>query len=257
MAEGKPQYIDLESLLENQRMGSVRLEIWNTDDRSFIVLKGEVPPSVYCSVGSTAPHVISGPNRQPLLPLSDRNHTFDKWLSRSVHEPIKPVEVTRQYEETKVRTHALSLKYLDSRRAANMADSSESDSGEPSRKRPKLGDEGRSTNRRDLYSSLSGSISPPPLRRKAAAAAQSPKIVPSPFQLTSIRDLPASSNVDAVSLTDILGDPLIAECWEFNYLHNVDFLMDAFDEDVRDLVQVHIIHGFWKNEDSQRLNLKV
>jgi tyrosyl-DNA phosphodiesterase 1 len=81
--------------------------------------------------------------------------------------------------------------------------------------------------------------------------------MPSPFQLSSIRDLPASSNVDAVSLKDVLGDPLISECWEFNYLHNLDFLMDAFDEDVRDLVKVHVIHGFWKNEDASRLNLKV
>jgi tyrosyl-DNA phosphodiesterase-1 len=63
--------------------------------------------------------------------------------------------------------------------------------------------------------------------------------------------------VDAVSLKDILGDPLIAECWEFNYLHNLDFLMDAFDEDVRNLVKVHVIHGFWKNEDPSRLHLKV
>jgi hypothetical protein len=33
--------------------------------------------------------------------------------------------------------------------------------------------------------------------------------------------------------------------------------MDAFDGDVRDLVKVHVIHGFWKNEDPARLRLKV
>ncbi|TGO58128.1 hypothetical protein BCON_0058g00100 [Botryotinia convoluta] len=77
----------------------------------------------------------------------------------------------------------------------------------------------------------------------------------SPFQLTTIRDLPASSNVDAVSLKDVLGDPLISECWEFNYLHNLDFLMEQFDEDVRNLVRVNVIHGFWKREDQSRLNL--
>jgi tyrosyl-DNA phosphodiesterase-1 len=63
--------------------------------------------------------------------------------------------------------------------------------------------------------------------------------------------------MDAVSLKDILGDPLISECWEFNYLHNLDYLMEAFDDDVRDLVKVHVVHGFWKNGDQQRLNLKV
>jgi tyrosyl-DNA phosphodiesterase 1 len=79
----------------------------------------------------------------------------------------------------------------------------------------------------------------------------------SPFQLTRITDLPPALNVDTVSLKDILGDPLISECWEFNYLHNLDFLMDAFDEDIRDLVKVHVIHGFWKQEDASRRNLMV
>lgn len=83
------------------------------------------------------------------------------------------------------------------------------------------------------------------------------KVVKSPFQLTSIRDLPASSNVDTVSLKDILGDPLISECWEFNYLHNLDFLMEQFDEDVRKLVKVNVIHGFWKRDNQSRINLEV
>ncbi|TVY60695.1 putative tyrosyl-DNA phosphodiesterase [Lachnellula suecica] len=107
----------------------------------------------------------------------------------------------------------------------------------------------------DLPRTLLSSVSPPPLRRVRETPA--PKIMKSPFQLTWIRDLPAASNVDAVSLKDILGDPLISECWEFNYLHDLDFLMDAFDEDVRDLVKVHVIHGFWKQEDSSRQNLKL
>jgi tyrosyl-DNA phosphodiesterase-1 len=64
-------------------------------------------------------------------------------------------------------------------------------------------------------------------------------------------------NQDTVSLKDILGDPLISECWEFNYLHDIDFLMKAFDEDVRDLVKVHVVHGFWKREDPNRLALQV
>ena len=126
---------------------------------------------------------------------------------------------------------------------------------ERSRKRQKLnkGDDDPQTDQSHLPRTLFSSISPPPLRR----ALQSPKIMKSPFQLTLIQDLPESSNVDAVSLKDILGDPLIAECWEFNYLHDLDFLMDAFDEDVRNLVKVHVIHGFWKQEDTSRQNLKV
>lgn len=79
----------------------------------------------------------------------------------------------------------------------------------------------------------------------------------SPFHLTWVQDLPNAANTDAVTLKDLLGDPLIAECWEFNYLHDIDFLMAAFDQDTKDLVQVHLVHGFWKKEDESRLMLQV
>jgi tyrosyl-DNA phosphodiesterase-1 len=54
---------------------------------------------------------------------------------------------------------------------------------------------------------------------------QKARFLPSPVQLTRIRDLPASSNVDTVRLTDILSDPLIKELWNFNYLFDLDFVM--------------------------------
>jgi tyrosyl-DNA phosphodiesterase-1 len=139
-------------------------------------------------------------------------------------------------------------------------------SNEPSRKRRRLSTEEDDKNssetgrRRSTRSSLLRPISPPPLRRNALSQSkqdQTFKAMSSPFQLTRIRDLPESSNVDTISLKDILGDPLIAECWEFNYLHDLDFLMDAFDEDVRGMVKVHVVHGFWKNDDQSRLDLKV
>ncbi|RYP48901.1 hypothetical protein DL768_005263 [Monosporascus sp. mg162] len=101
--------------------------------------------------------------------------------------------------------------------------------------------------------SLSRAVSPPTRRKKEAAERV---LIPSPFRLTTIRDLPQESNTDAVSLGDLLGDPLIAECWEFNYLHDVDFLMSHFDEDTRSLTKVHIVHGFWKREDPNRLFLE-
>lgn len=105
-----------------------------------------------------------------------------------------------------------------------------------------------------------GTESPAPANASSSSQPHhepSNRIFSSPFQLTWIQDLPDAANTDAVTLRDLLGDPLIAECWEFNYLHDIDFLMAAFDEDVRDLVQVHLIHGFWKNEDSSRLMLQV
>jgi hypothetical protein len=99
--------------------------------------------------------------------------------------------------------------------------------------------------------SLSRPISPPRKRQKEASA------ISSPWQLTWIRDLPEELNRDAVTLKDLLGDPLIAECWEFNYLHDIRFLMDAFDPDTRHLVKVHVVHGFWKQEDAKRQILMV
>lgn len=85
----------------------------------------------------------------------------------------------------------------------------------------------------------------------------SSRVISSHFHLTWVQDLPEASNADAVTLRDILGDPLIAECWNFNYLHDLDFIMAAFDQDVRDLVQLHLVHGFWKKEDASRLMLQV
>lgn len=49
--------------------------------------------------------------------------------------------------------------------------------------------------------------------------------VSSPFQLTRIQDLGPHQNVDVVRLGDILGNPMIRECWNFNFLHDVDFVM--------------------------------
>lgn len=157
---------------------------------------------------------------------------------------------------------------------------------EPAAKRRRLSNHGRDEDTKEdgtgsLPRSLSHSISPPPRKRRAqnspactvearaeearatATLASSEtseagvQTFSSPFQLTWIRDLPESANKDAVTLRDLLGDPLIAECWEFNYLHDVDFLMAAFDEDVRSSVQVHLVHGFWKKEDPSRLMLEV
>ena len=54
---------------------------------------------------------------------------------------------------------------------------------------------------------------------------QSSTLVPSPIQLNFVEQLPASSNVDCVSLGSILGDPMIKECWLFNYLFDLNFVM--------------------------------
>ncbi|KAI0099018.1 tyrosyl-DNA phosphodiesterase [Nemania sp. FL0031] len=98
--------------------------------------------------------------------------------------------------------------------------------------------------------SLSRPISPPSVKRVRTRAR-----IASPFRLTSIRDLSGDENNGAISLNDLIGDPLIAELWDFNYLHDIDFLMNHLDEDTRALTKVHVIHGFWKREDQNRLIL--
>lgn len=86
-------------------------------------------------------------------------------------------------------------------------------------------------------------------------APKAPSKPRSPFQLTRIRDLPPDLNHDTVTLPDLIGDPLLSECWEFNYLHSIAFLLSALDPAVRPLVNLHIIHGFWKRADPRRAAL--
>jgi tyrosyl-DNA phosphodiesterase-1 len=51
------------------------------------------------------------------------------------------------------------------------------------------------------------------------------RTITSPVQLTRIAGLGAHHNIDAVGLGDLLGDPLIKECWNFNFLFDIDFVM--------------------------------
>lgn len=112
----------------------------------------------------------------------------------------------------------------------------------------------------DLNQITTETISPPPLARNKGKETQQQKqhtiTESSPFQLTKIRDLPTSSNVDTVTLSDILGDPLIKEQWQFNFLLDIDFIMSHLDEDVRDTVQTKIIHGFHDKTSLSRINLE-
>lgn len=81
------------------------------------------------------------------------------------------------------------------------------------------------------------------------------KLLPSPVQLIPVEDLPNTLNIDTISLKDILGNPLIKECWIFNYCIDVDFIMSQFDRDIRDLVQVKIVHGSWRKDDSNKIQI--
>lgn len=81
------------------------------------------------------------------------------------------------------------------------------------------------------------------------------KFIASPVQLTRVKNLGSAQNTGTVGLKDILGDPLIKECWNFNFLFDLDFVMQHFDSDVRGMVKVKIVHGFWKRDDNRRIGL--
>ncbi|OBT54859.1 hypothetical protein VE04_03762 [Pseudogymnoascus sp. 24MN13] len=109
-------------------------------------------------------------------------------------------------------------------------------------------------------SSLRASISPPRPRITQSRESSNgtprqdePEIAPgslisSPFQLTRIRDSPGSLNNGSVSLGKIVCDPMIREMWQFNYMHDLDFLMSNMDPDTKDMVKIHVVHGYWKKE---------
>ncbi|KAG8531790.1 uncharacterized protein KY384_003426 [Bacidia gigantensis] len=79
--------------------------------------------------------------------------------------------------------------------------------------------------------------------------------IPSPMQLNMISELPMSGNQDTITLAHILGDPLIKECWLFNYLFDVDFILSQFDSDVRHTVRIKIIHGSWRADDMNGIGI--
>jgi tyrosyl-DNA phosphodiesterase 1 len=79
------------------------------------------------------------------------------------------------------------------------------------------------------------------------------RIVTSPFRLTRSHDLPSSANIDTVNIKELLGSPLIKEAWIFNYCHDVHWTMQQFDPDIRNLVSIKIIHGFWRTDSGGKI----
>ncbi|CAK7205784.1 hypothetical protein SEUCBS139899_008563 [Sporothrix eucalyptigena] len=78
-----------------------------------------------------------------------------------------------------------------------------------------------------------------------------------PFELKSMSAPVTSANIDTLTIKDVFGDPHVIECWEFNFLHDLDFLMSAFDEGAKQRgIAVHVVHGFWKREDPRREHLE-
>lgn len=70
------------------------------------------------------------------------------------------------------------------------------------------------------------------------------RCIRSPIQLTRIKDLGPHQNIDTVELKDILGDPLIKECWNFNFLFDLDFVMCVAHD--HDLERNQAAHGVFE-----------
>lgn len=64
-----------------------------------------------------------------------------------------------------------------------------------------------------------------PLAPKFESGNTEAEYITSPIQLTRIKDLSDAENEDTVGLGEILGDPMIKECWNFNFLFDIDFVM--------------------------------
>ena len=139
-------------------------------------------------------------------------------------------------------------------------------SDEPPRKRVRTAD---ASQEGSTLTSLRASISPPRPRIVPSQAnfhgtprQNEPEITPgslisSPFQLTRIRDSPGSLNNGCVSLGKIVCDPMIREMWQFNYMHDLDFLMSNMDPDTKDLVKIHVVHGYWKRESGLHMKVSI
>jgi hypothetical protein len=86
---------------------------------------------------------------------------------------------------------------------------------------------------------------------KPESNTETPKLR-SPFRLTRIRDLPVSENRDTVGIEDILGDVMLREVWLFNYMHEIPWVMEQLDQDIKQHVKVSFVHGNWKQDDASR-----
>ena len=83
------------------------------------------------------------------------------------------------------------------------------------------------------------------------------RVIPSPIHLYSVKDLPASENVETIHLKDILTpQSSLDEIWTFNFMHNMEFLRDLIGPKDENRVKIRIVHGYWRQEDEGRKNME-
>ena len=78
-------------------------------------------------------------------------------------------------------------------------------------------------------------------------------IIRSPIRLYAIKDLPASENVDTVTLREILApQSTLDELWSINFMTDVPFLRQIIGTEDEARIKIRIIHGYWREEDPSR-----
>jgi hypothetical protein len=113
-------------------------------------------------------------------------------------------------------------------------------------------------------------ISPPPRKRsrttgdsfgipsKAPVISSFPTlddvhIIRSPIRLYAIKDLPASENVDTISLREILSpQSTLDELWSINFMTDMPFLRQTIGKEDETRIKIRIIHGYWREGDASR-----
>lgn len=82
---------------------------------------------------------------------------------------------------------------------------------------------------------------------KAKETFTDPNVIPSPIRLIQSSDLPASHNVDTVSLASILNQKDMRYMWQFNCVFDANYFMKLIDSSIRENLWTSIITGKCKN----------
>lgn len=223
-----------------------------TKPQDFVKHVQSNPPSLsqsYLERRREGPHVVLSCKTQRSL------------IARHLHLTMEPFLKRARPESGSSTPRSLDRAVSPPRKKGRHASPPASAPGSEPESGPRLGAGSRGDADAVADSSPVSSGSDTDSRRESSSATpvEAPAVVDfsSPFRLTHIRDLDPHDNVDAVQLKDVIGDPLISECWDFNYLHDINFLLGALDEDVRHMVRVNVVHGFWKKDDPRRIDLQV
>jgi tyrosyl-DNA phosphodiesterase-1 len=89
----------------------------------------------------------------------------------------------------------------------------------------------------------------------AAPEPQSTSRIESPIKLTKINALPASENVGAVGLRDLIGAPDLTTMWQFNFSIDIPFVMEHVHPRALPTLKAHFVTGEKAGDDTKEMLL--